>query len=131
MIKKIDIEFGSGKKLIATGEDFVINTDQAAAGDTADSVPNPLDLFISSLATCAAHYARKFCESKNIPISGLGLTVEYDQHPETAMISKIQYQLTLPKGFPEKYKAALLRTIDLCTVKKHLLNTPSFELELV
>ncbi|OEU64820.1 MAG: osmotically inducible protein OsmC [Desulfovibrio sp. S3730MH75] len=129
-MKKIEIEFGGGKKLKATGEDFVINTDQPIADDEG-SAPNPLDLFISSLATCAAHYARKFCEARELPINGLALTVEYDQHPETAMISKVQYQLTLPEGFPEKYKAALLRTIDLCTVKKHLLNPPSFELELV
>ncbi|WP_031480224.1 OsmC family protein [Maridesulfovibrio frigidus] len=130
-MKKIEIEFGSGKKLKATGEDFVINTDQPVAGGGEGSAPNPLDLFISSLATCAAHYARKFCDSRDLSIDGLSLTVEYDQHPETAMISKVQYQLSLPEGFPEKYKAALLRTIDLCTVKKHLLNSPSFELEIV
>ncbi|MBI9111854.1 OsmC family protein [Maridesulfovibrio ferrireducens] len=127
MLKKVKIEFGEGKKLNATGGNFTVGTDQSAEGTT----PDPLDLFITSLATCAAQYARNFCESRSIAMNGIALNVEYCQHFETSHISKVNYILTLPEGFPEKYKAAMLRAIDLCPVKKHLLNPPAFELELV
>lgn len=131
MLKKIKVEFGDGKRLNATGDDFTAGTDLPVNGGGEGTAPTPLDLFITSLATCAAHYARSFCESKAITMSGIALNVEYDQNPETSHISKVNYLLTLPEGFPEKYKAALLRSIDLCSVKKHLMNPPAFELELV
>ena len=30
--------------------------------------------------------------------------------------------------FPEKYKGAIIKAMDLCTVKKHILNPPEFEI---
>jgi ribosomal protein S12 methylthiotransferase accessory factor len=37
----------------------------------------------------------------------------------------------LPSDFPMKYKKALLHTIDLCTVKRHLFDPPEFVLDAV
>ncbi|WP_291326427.1 OsmC family protein [Desulfovibrio sp. UCD-KL4C] len=131
MLKKIKVEFGDGKKLNATGDCFTAGTDLPVEKGGEGSAPSPLDLFITSLATCAAYYARNFCESKALTMNGIALNVEYIEDPETFHISKVNYLLTLPEGFPEKYKAALLRAIDLCSVKKHLINPPDFELELI
>ena len=36
----------------------------------------------------------------------------------------------LSKDFPEKYKRAVLRSAELCTVKKHLENPPQITIEL-
>ena len=131
MLKKIKVEFADGKKLSATGDDFTTGTDLPVEKGGEGSAPSPVDLFITSLATCAAYYARNFCDSKAITMNGIALNVEYVQDPDTSHISKVNYLLTLPEGFPEKYKAAMLRTIDLCPVKKHLINPPAFELELI
>ena len=43
-------------------------------------------------------------------------------------IEKVTLNLTLPDGFPEKYKAAIMRSMDLCSVKKHMFNPPEFEM---
>ncbi len=43
-------------------------------------------------------------------------------------MSKIVLKIRLPKGFPDKYRDALISTANLCTVKKHLLNPPAFEI---
>lgn len=131
MINEINVDFGEGKKLTATSDSFSINTDQTVTDGGSGSAPTSLDLFLASLATCAADYARTFCEARSISMNGMGLKVEYEFKNEAGQISNFRYQLTLPEGFPERYKAALLRAIDLCTVKKHLMNPPSFELEIV
>ena len=34
--------------------------------------------------------------------------------------------LKLPEGFPDKYKAAVVNAMNLCTVKKHLHQPPEF-----
>lgn len=126
----IDIEFGEGKKVVAKVNDFSIVTQEHDKSGGAASAPNPFELFLSSLASCAAIYARKFCESRSLPIDGLELKAICRMDTEKNHVDKICYQITLPKDFPEKYKAALLRAVDLCTVKKHLINPPAFELEI-
>ncbi|WP_432737128.1 OsmC family protein [Maridesulfovibrio sp. FT414] len=131
MTNEMKIEFGPGKKVSATTDSFTIDTDIPVAYGGAGSAPTPLDLFLASLATCAAHYARNFCESRLISMDGLAMKIEYTVDPETKQVSKYKYQLTLPEGFPEKYKAALLRSVDMCTIKKQLLNPPAFNLEIM
>ena len=42
------------------------------------------------------------------------------------LYGKIAINLTLPEGFPEKYKEAIIRSMDQCTVKKHILDPPEF-----
>jgi ribosomal protein S12 methylthiotransferase accessory factor len=43
------------------------------------------------------------------------------------MIQKIRMKLTLPPDFPEKYKPAIIKAMNLCYVKKHLHEPPEFE----
>ncbi|MCK7524044.1 MAG: hypothetical protein MZV64_43665 [Ignavibacteriales bacterium] len=44
------------------------------------------------------------------------------------MIDKVTISLGLPAGFPEKYKFALVKAVDHCTVKAHILRAPQFEI---
>jgi ribosomal protein S12 methylthiotransferase accessory factor len=36
--------------------------------------------------------------------------------------------LKLPEGFPEKYRSAIVRSMDLCAVKMHMQQPPEFEI---
>ena len=36
---------------------------------------------------------------------------------------------TILKAFSEKYRKAVIKSVDLCSVKKHILNPPSFEVD--
>ena len=47
------------------------------------------------------------------------------------MITRITIEVELPADFPEKYTDALLKTIDLCAVKKAIQNAPEFDLRAV
>ena len=44
------------------------------------------------------------------------------------LISKIDLELHLPAGFPDKYRDAVVNAMNLCTVKKHLHQPPTFEI---
>lgn len=127
----IDIEFGEGKKVDAKINGFTITTEEPVKAGGTGSEPNPFELFLTSLASCAAVYARRFCESRGISTDGIEFKAVCEMDTDKNHVEKVHYQLGLPKTFPEKYKAALLRSVDLCTVKKHLINPPSFELEIV
>ena len=72
-----------------------------------------------------------FCNERNIDTTGLYLKMTWDWNEDTHRIDHIKLDLTLPAEFPEKYKAAVLRTVDLCTVKKHIVNPPEIKIELL
>ena len=66
--------------------------------------------------------------SGGIATEGLGLSVETVRDEEKKRLSTIRVALTLPPGFPEKYKGAIGRAVDQCAVKKHMVEPPAFEL---
>jgi ribosomal protein S12 methylthiotransferase accessory factor len=42
------------------------------------------------------------------------------------MIDIIELEIQIPPSFQEKYREALIRSADLCAVKRHLENPPQF-----
>ena len=44
------------------------------------------------------------------------------------MVKKVAMRVTLPKDFPQQYKTALIKSMELCTVKRHLAAPPEFEI---
>jgi len=124
----IEVKFPGGVRVDAHMKGHVIGTDQPTYAGGDGSAPAPFDLFLASIATCAGIYALGFCQNKGISTEGLRLTMDVEKDPETKMIGKVNLNLTLPEGFPEKYKAAIMRSMDLCAVKKHMFNPPEFEI---
>ena len=43
------------------------------------------------------------------------------------MIGKIELEIQVPPTFPEKYLPSLVRSAELCAVKKHIENPPEFD----
>jgi ribosomal protein S12 methylthiotransferase accessory factor len=81
-------------------------------------------MFLASIGTCAGFYALRFCQQRNIDTSELAMTLETVRNPKTKMLERIELQLSLPPGFPEKYERAIIRAIDQCAVKKVISDAP-------
>lgn len=126
--KIINVTFPGGKKVDAQIGEFVIKTDQATANGGNGSAPEPFKLFLASIATCAGFYALEFCQSRQIATEGLALAVRYHFDTEKKMYTSFRIEATLPRNFPAKYKDAITRAIDLCAVKRHIVDAPKFEL---
>ena len=120
---KMDIGFPGGVAVEARFGAHVVRTDQPAPLG-GGSAPSPFDLFLASLGTCAGFYALRFCQERQIPTEGLGATLEAVRDPETRKLVKIAVVLTLPRGFPEKYRDAIVRAADQCAVKKTIVAPP-------
>jgi len=91
---------------------------------------SPFDLFLASIGTCMGFYALRFCQERNLPAEGLGLTLEPLREGDGKRMTALRIAVALPAGFPEKYRAAIERAIDHCAVKNQLANPPRFELRL-
>lgn len=120
MDMKYEISFGGGKKVSARVRVFTINTDQPIADGGQETAPSPFELFLASIGTCAGFYVLSFCQARAIPVDAIRLTQTITRNDTNHMVEKIDIDITLPPDFPEKYKAAVIRAADSCTVKKQL-----------
>jgi ribosomal protein S12 methylthiotransferase accessory factor len=123
----MQIYFPGGKRVYADYDGFTVETDQPARGGGGGSAPAPFDLFLASIGTCAGIYALGFMQQRNIDPQDSRLTMRSSYDPAVGLINKIELELKLPVGFPEKYRDAIVSAMNLCTVKKHLAQPPAFE----
>lgn len=127
----VKVEFPGGKKVDARVGNFLIQTDQSVKAGGEASAPEPFDHFLASIATCAGIYALGFCRSRDLPTDGLDLSMVCEGDTNRKMFTRMSLQLTLPRGFPEKYRAGITRAMELCTVKRHIMDAPEFSVELL
>ena len=120
------IYFPGGKKVYADYGEYTVETDQPVRGGGDASAPAPFDLFLASIGTCAGIFALGFMQQRGIDPTGASIAMSPQFDPEVGLITKIDIDLKLPEGFPEKYKSAIVNAMNLCTVKKHLHQPPEF-----
>lgn len=127
----MNIQFPGGSRVDAFHEGFWIRTDQPLVQGGENSAPSPFDLFLASIGTCAGFYALRFFQQRSLDTKGLGLSVTPERDAARKRVVRIRIEIALPAGFPEKYREALLRAVDQCTVKRHLTEPPRFEVTAV
>lgn len=127
-MKDITVSFPGGKRVDAHFDGRTVHTDQAVAGGGEGSAAEPFDLFFVSMATCVGIYVLDFCQVRELPTEGLGVRLRAEKDPEKKLYTPIEIAITLPAGFPEKYRNAILNTANLCTVKKHIITPPEFHI---
>lgn len=116
----MEIFFPGGKRVDASFKGFTVRTDQSSRGGGDGSSPEPFDLFLASLGTCAGIYALTFCQTHDLPWQDIRLIQRTVKDPETKMIERLEIDIRVPEDFPKKYLPALVRSAELCTVKKHV-----------
>jgi len=121
---EMQVRFPCGKRVTSTYKGFTVATDQPANEGGEGSAPEPYDLFLSSMGTCAGVYIIYFCESRNIPTDGLSMTLQFERNQESHLVETITIDIQLPAGFPEKYRKAVIRAAQMCTVKRSLAHPP-------
>ncbi len=123
------ITFPGGKKVNAELNGRTIPTDQPVEAGGEGSAPNPYDYFLASLGTCAGIYVLSFCQERGISTVGMLLTQRMEFENDTAgkrRLTRVAMEIILPPGFPEKYRNAIVKAAELCSVKKAIMNPPEF-----
>lgn len=124
----MEISFPGGVAVDARFAGHTVHTDQPEKAGGEGSGPSPFDLFLASIGTCTGYYVARFCELKGIDPSGVGITLETTRDEERKRVGKVRVELALPPDFPAKYRKAVVRAADQCTVKRHILEPPELEI---
>ena len=125
------VTFPGGKRVNASYNGFEVATDQSEKYGGEAAAPEPFDLFLASIATCAGIYVLGFCQKRNIPHDGIKLVQSWERDEETRRMTLIHIAIEVPPDFPEKYHSALVRSANQCAVKKTMENPPEFVVETV
>src|SRR5258708_4474346 len=104
----IRIAFSGGKRVDATFGDHVVRTDQSVTHAGSGAAPEPFDLFLASLGTCAGAYVLGFCQARGISSAGIELIQHNHFDVATHRLERVELELRLPATFPEKYREAVL-----------------------
>ena len=128
---EIEVSVGNGKKIEAKLETHTVRCDQPESSGGENSAPSPFDYFFISTALCAGHYARSFCDSRNISTEGLKIIQSDEKLGDEKYKKKIYLKIKLPLNFPEKYYEAIVRSVEQCTVKKVIQAIPEFEVSVL
>jgi ribosomal protein S12 methylthiotransferase accessory factor len=122
------IDFPGGAKVDAHFGTHTVQTDQQPADGGEGSAPTPFELFLASLGTCAGIYVLGFCRKRDIPTEGIRIIQRSHPNPTTGMVEKVELEIQVPPSFPREYYSALIRSAELCKVKKTLEQPPQFEI---
>jgi ribosomal protein S12 methylthiotransferase accessory factor len=130
-MQEMVVTFPGGARVDASFGQHTVRTDQPPQGGGQGSAPTPFATFLASIATCAGIFVLGFCRQRGLPTDGIRLVQQLEMDPVTHMISKVSMEIQVPPDFPEKYRPALVRSAEQCTVKKHLENPPQFAVSTV
>jgi ribosomal protein S12 methylthiotransferase accessory factor len=117
---EMEITLPGGAHVDAHFGKFTVRTDQPEHAGGEDTAPSPFSLFLASIGACAGYYVSSFCGQRGIPTDGIRIIQRSRANRETGMVQQIDIEIQLPPDFPEKYRASVIKSAELCAVKKHL-----------
>ncbi|MER7542959.1 OsmC family protein [Actinomadura sp.] len=105
--------------------DHVIHVDQPYSAGGMDVGPTPVELFVASLAACAAHYARRYLNRHSLPTAGLEVVAGYAMSPTIPVrVSRIDLRLRPPARLTDAETDGLMAAVDNCTVHNSIIDAP-------
>jgi putative redox protein len=120
----ISVTPGPGDRFSIAIRDHTIEVDQHRDDGGEDSAPTPLELFLASLASCVAHYARRYLRRHDLPTEGLHVECRWEMAKNPARVRSIDIDLTIPDGVPEERREALIAVASHCTVHNSVIHAP-------
>ena len=126
---EMEITFPGGARVDAALDGFVIQTDQPPSDGGEGSAPTPFSLFLASIGACAGIYVLSFCRHRGIPTENIRIRQRVEGDLEKQQVRSVTLDILLPPEFPAKYARAVARMAEMCAVKKHLDDPPTFKVE--
>ena len=125
---EFSLAFPGGKKVEVIYGNHHVLTDQPLENGGDDEAMAPFDLFLASIISCSGIFALSFLQKRGLPTEGLQIRMIPNWNEEEHRITELQIEVDTPPDFPEKYRGALEKVLDACTVKRHMMLPPEFNI---
>lgn len=129
--KMVSVAHLGGDKFEIDVRGHRLTVDQPEALGGEDTAPTPTELFVASLASCTAFYARRYLSRHDLPIEGLRVETTYEMGTRPSRVLSFDVKVYLPAGVPQDRHEALLAMVNHCTVHSTLTHEPEVTISLV
>ena len=126
-MRSVTVSFPGGERVDAHFHTFTVHTDQRRAHGGEESAPSPFDYYFVAIATCAGSSALGYCQKHNLDTDALQIDLHASKHPTEPRFDTIIISVTPPPLLTEAQREGLRASVENCTVKRHILQPPSFE----
>jgi ribosomal protein S12 methylthiotransferase accessory factor len=123
----IVVTLPGGRRIDARVGGHVVRTDQVVEDGGEGTAPTPFQLFLASMGACAGIFVQGFCAKRDISTEGIRIVERPRFDPESGALLAVDLEIQVPPTFPEKYRDALVRVVDQCSVKRAIQAQPRFE----
>jgi putative redox protein len=110
------------------GHELVVDQPAPASDDAG---PTPTELFVASLAGCAAFFARRFLARHGLPDGELTVACDFTWSADHSRVERIALHLAVPTSLEPEIEAGLLRAVDRCTVEASIRAQPVISRDVV
>ena len=130
---EVKVSFPKNNQVKAKIDGWELLSDQPVEKGGDNEAPSPYIYFLVALATCGGYFLMRFLKTRNIDLSQVDLTLNFDYSEEMMQKGEspiVEYKITVPRGFDEKNIEPLRRAVMNCMVKKTIEAKPKFEVNI-
>ena len=125
---KVQIKYQEGSRFIAQARNHQVTIDQPKHKNGSDLGMNPSEVFLSSLGTCIAFYAMRYCRDTKMDPSGLAVDVETEFSQDRPFRFKdIKVTISLGQDIGNK-RESLLKFVSNCPIHNTIASHPNVEI---
>jgi uncharacterized OsmC-like protein len=129
-MQPIVVTWDGGVRFSANIRGHKLTVDQPVNGGGEDSAPMPVELVPTALGTCVAYYVHQFLSARGLDATGLTVETSATGAAGPNRLARFEVQVRIPGGLPDKYRDAVVRAAESCTVHHTLTHTPEIVVEL-
>ena len=126
----LTVQHVDGDRFTIGIRDHLVDVDQPVSDGGEDTAPTPTELFVASLASCVAFYARRYLARHHLPTTGLRVTTDYRMGSHPSRVSDVRIGIALDSALPRERREALLAVAAHCTVHNSLTHPPVIDIAL-
>lgn len=105
--------------------------DQPPENGGKDTGMTPPELLLASLGSCAGFYAVQYLKTRNLPASGVEVSVTAEKLKQPARLGNFSIHVTCPVPLTEEQTEGLMRSVRHCLVHNTLLSPSDINIDLV
>jgi uncharacterized OsmC-like protein len=120
----VNVTWDGGVRFTAAIRGHKVHVDQPRQGGGEDTAPGPLELVPVALGTCVAYFVHQFLSTRGVDPTGLEVAVSVAGAPNPHRIGRFDVRVRVPAGMPERYREAVVRAAETCTVHHTLTHIP-------
>jgi len=130
MNNKITVDHAGNDRFTIDVRGHRLTVDQPVDNGGDDTAPTPTEMFVASMASCVAFYARRYLARHSIDPEGLSVEADFDAGGRPNRITDLAIRVTPPRALPQDRRAAFLAVASGCTLHHTLQSPPIVDITL-